>query len=60
MYVCWKLLVVFCLPQRVFEWQKGFSLKISPEIIVCHFEAVRQPTGAFQPTEIKKENEITN
>ena len=37
----------FAYPSEFLNEKWDFPLKISPEIIVCHVEAVRQPTGAF-------------
>ena len=58
--VCWKLLFIyfffyfltFAYPSEFLNDKRDFPRKISPEIIVCHVEAVRQPTGAFPPTEV--------
>ena len=45
----------FAYPSEFLNEKRDFPLKISPEIIVCHVEAVRQPTGAFPPTEVNNE-----
>ena len=47
----------FAYPSEFLNDKRDFPLKISPEIIVCHVEAVRQPTWAFPPTKV---NNITN
>ena len=42
----------FAYPSEFLNEKRDFPLKISPEIIARHVEAVRQPTGAFPPTEV--------
>ena len=42
----------FAYPSEFLNDKRDFLRKISPERVVCHVEAVRQPTGAFPPTEV--------
>ena len=44
----------FACPSDFLNDKRDFPLKISLEIIACNVEAVRQPTGAFPPTEVNK------
>ena len=53
--------LTFAYPSEFLNDKRDFPRKISPEIIVCHVEAVRQPTGAFPPTEVNnKTNQLIN